>query len=123
MWGMKACTIEATPYDLDTAIVTYKWPQQLASVEKKLVLQLDTSKQKMRVYAKMQAFAAAFEELIQHSGEMPTTTQIIKLPREVEPKKFECNFVAGDLDKDLIIVEFKVPSCSKKTSVITSSTA
>ncbi|KAG9411158.1 hypothetical protein AC1031_016806 [Aphanomyces cochlioides] len=110
------------PFDLDTAIVTYKWPQQLESVEKKLEQQLESSTQKMRIYAKMQAFAAAFEELIQQNGEMPTTTQIIKLPREVEPKKFDCNFVAGDLDKDLIIVEFKVPSCSRNTSVITSST-
>ena len=35
LWGVKACTIEITPFELDTAIVTYKWPQQLASVEKK----------------------------------------------------------------------------------------
>ncbi|KAG9400737.1 hypothetical protein AC1031_010176 [Aphanomyces cochlioides] len=61
MWGVKACTIKVTPIDLDTAIVTYKWPQQLASVEKKLEQQLESSTQKMRIYAKMQAFAAAFE--------------------------------------------------------------
>ena len=119
---MKACTIEVTPFELDTAIVTYKWPQQLASVEKKLEKQLEASKQKMQIYAKMQAFAAAFEELIHQKGDMPTTTQTIKLTREVEPKKFECNFEAGDLEKDLIIVEFKVPSCSRNTSVISSGT-
>ncbi|KAH9178953.1 hypothetical protein AeNC1_017393, partial [Aphanomyces euteiches] len=107
MWGVKSCTIEVTPFDLCTAIVTYKWPPQLSSVEKKLEKQLETSTQKMRIYAKMQAFAAAFEELIQQSSDMPTTTQLIKLPREVEPKKFECNFGKGDLEKDLIIVEFK----------------
>jgi len=71
----------------------------------------------------MQAFAACFEELIHQNGDIPTTTLRIKLPRDVEPKKIEYNIGNGDVDNDLIIVEFKVPSCSRKVSVITLSTS
>jgi hypothetical protein len=108
MWGVKNCTIQVRASNPYVAVLTYDWPPGLTKIKSKFSNELETSTQKFKTCAKIQAFAFAMESCRPSLGDVPVTTQSIDLPYPVVPHCFKFTVGSEAVKDDVITVEFKV---------------